>query len=175
MSVAVFQWNFISKNRRYSSQPRYSENQEFVICAIKLRVSTDTRLIELNEVIAYWILQKEWEARMGSQKKKNSIFLFSQGGCMFILLISVCPVLCTDINKRKVYRAIGEGNGSPLQYSCLENPMDRSLVGCSPWGHEESDKIEQLHFHFLLSWIGEGNGDSLQCSCLENPRDSRAW
>ena len=43
---------------------------------------------------------------------------------MFILLISVCPVLCTDINKRKVYRAIGEGNGSPLQYSCLENPMD---------------------------------------------------
>ena len=28
----------------------------------------------------------------------------------------------------------GEGNGTPLQYSCLENPMDRSLVGCSPWG-----------------------------------------
>ena len=29
----------------------------------------------------------------------------------------------------------GEGNGNPLQYSCLENPMDRwrSLVGYSPW------------------------------------------
>ena len=27
----------------------------------------------------------------------------------------------------------GEGNGTPLQYCCLENPMDwRSLVGCSP-------------------------------------------
>ena len=24
----------------------------------------------------------------------------------------------------------------------------RSLVGCSPWGHEESDSTEQLHFHF---------------------------
>ena len=24
----------------------------------------------------------------------------------------------------------------------------RSLVGCSPWGHEESDTTEQLHFHF---------------------------
>ena len=24
----------------------------------------------------------------------------------------------------------------------------RSLVGCSPWGHEESDMTEQLHFHF---------------------------
>ena len=29
-----------------------------------------------------------------------------------------------------------EGNGIPLQYSCLENPHgQRSLVGCSPWGH----------------------------------------
>ena len=24
----------------------------------------------------------------------------------------------------------------------------RSLVGCSPWGHEESDTTERLHFHF---------------------------
>ena len=51
----------------------------------------------------------------------------------------------------------------------------RSLVGCSPWGCEESDKTEQLHFHFSLSCIGEGNGNPLQCSCLENPRDGGAW
>ena len=51
----------------------------------------------------------------------------------------------------------------------------RSLVGCSPWGHEESDKTEWLHFHFSLSCIGEGNGIPLQCSCLENPRDGGAW
>ena len=90
---------------------------------------------------------------------------------------------------------IGEGNGNPPQYSCLENPRDggawwaavcgvtqsrtqlkrlssssssrewvekamaphsstlawkihgqRSLVGCSPWGHKESDTTERLHF-----------------------------
>jgi len=51
----------------------------------------------------------------------------------------------------------------------------RSLVGCSPWGHEESDTTERLHFHFSLSCIGEGNGNPLQCSCLENPRDGGAW
>ena len=51
----------------------------------------------------------------------------------------------------------------------------RSLVGCSPWGHEESDPTERLHFHFSLSCIGEGNGNPLQCSCLENPRDRAAW
>ena len=51
----------------------------------------------------------------------------------------------------------------------------RSLVGCSPWGREESDTTERLHFHFSLSCTGEGNGNPLQCSCLENPRDGGAW
>ena len=51
----------------------------------------------------------------------------------------------------------------------------RSLVGCSPWGHEESDMTEQLQFHFSLSFIGEGNGNPRQCSCLENPREGGAW
>ena len=51
----------------------------------------------------------------------------------------------------------------------------RSLVGCSPWGREESYTTARLHFHFSLSCIGEGNGNPLQCSCLENPRDGGAW
>ena len=51
----------------------------------------------------------------------------------------------------------------------------RNLVGCSPWGREESDMTKRLHFDFSLSCIGEGNGNPLQCSCLENPRDGGAW
>ena len=51
----------------------------------------------------------------------------------------------------------------------------RSLVGCSPWGREESNATERLHFHFSLSCTGEGNGSPLQCSCLGNPRDGGAW
>ena len=51
----------------------------------------------------------------------------------------------------------------------------RSLVGCSPWGREESDMIERLPFHFSLSCIREGNGNPLQYSCLENPRDRGTW
>ena len=51
----------------------------------------------------------------------------------------------------------------------------RSLVGCSPWGLEESDMTERLHFHFSLSCTAEGNGNPLQCSCLDNPRDRGAW
>ena len=38
----------------------------------------------------------------------------------------------------------GGGNGFPLQYSCLENPMDKNLVGYSPWGLRELDTTKQL-------------------------------
>ena len=51
----------------------------------------------------------------------------------------------------------------------------RSLVGCSPWGREELNMTEWLHFHSSLSSIGEGHGNPLQCYCLENPRDGGAW
>ena len=30
----------------------------------------------------------------------------------------------------------GEGNGNPLQYSCLGNPMDRGAQQAGPWSHE---------------------------------------
>ena len=40
-------------------------------------------------------------------------------------------------------RAIfGEGSGNPVQYSCLENPEQRSLVGRCLWGRTESDTTE---------------------------------
>ena len=51
----------------------------------------------------------------------------------------------------------------------------RSLVGCSPWGREESDATEQLHFHFLFSHIGEGNGNPLQCSWPAESQGRGAW
>ena len=45
-------------------------------------------------------------------------------------------------------RSPGEGNGNPLQNSCLGNPKDRrSLVGYSPWGCKELDMTEYIHTH----------------------------
>jgi len=40
----------------------------------------------------------------------------------------------------------GVENGNPLQYSCLENSMDREAwAGYSPSGHKESDTTEDAH------------------------------
>ena len=41
-------------------------------------------------------------------------------------------------------RSPGRGNGNPLQYSCLENPMDGG-AWVSPWGPKELDMTERLH------------------------------
>ena len=72
---------------------------------------------------------------------------------------------------------IGEGNGTPLQYSCLENPMDRGAwQAIVHWvaksGTQLSDFTFTFHFHELekemathssvLAWRipGEPDGQS---------------
>ena len=48
-------------------------------------------------------------------------------------------------------RSLGGGNGNPLQYSCLENPLDRGAWRAvySPWGRKELDTTERLTTHAL--------------------------
>ena len=84
------------------------------------------------------------------------------------------------LNFRACLQRVGEGHGTPLQYSCLENPMDggawwAAVHGVAKSWTRLSDFTFTFHFHFSLSCIGGGNGNPLQCSCLENPRDGGAW
>ena len=45
-------------------------------------------------------------------------------------------------------RSSGEGNGNPLQYSCLENPMDRGVWQTTVHGvHKEADMTECMCTH----------------------------
>ena len=91
---------------------------------------------------------------------------------MFVLLQLTSKIRYLGVS----FFSSGEGNGTPLQYSCLENPM-----GGGAWKaavHEVTKirtRLIDFTFHFSLSCIGEGNGNPLQCSCLENPRDGGTW
>ena len=60
---------------------------------------------------------------------------------------------------------VGEGNGNPLQYSCLENPVDREAwqvidPGVARLGHDLATKPPAPNYG-----SGEGNGNPLQYSC----------
>ena len=67
----------------------------------------------------------------------------------------------------------GEGNGPPLQYSCLENPMDRGAWSAAV--HEVTKRLSDFTFTSVGLYFGEGNGPPLQYSCRENPMDGGAW
>ena len=100
------------------------------------------------------------------------------------------------------HSCIGEGNGNPLQCSCLENPKDGGAWWAAVYGVAQSRT--QLKWLSSSSWPlgfpggsdgkasvcnagdpgsipglgsspGERNGSPLQYSCLENPMDGGAW
>ena len=96
----------------------------------------------------------------------------------------------------------GEGNGNPLRYSCLENPMNGGAwwlqsMGSLRVGHDWVTSLTLLRQEGLPWWLRgkeclpmqemqvqflggeesprEGNGNPLQYSCLENPMDEEVW
>ena len=64
----------------------------------------------------------------------------------------------------------GEGNGNPLQYFCVGNPIDRGTWYNSPWGHKWVDTTYWLNnneasLNFFYKWIVD-RWISLLCSSI---------
>ena len=55
----------------------------------------------------------------------------------------------------------------------------RSLVGCSPWGHKESDTTERLHFHFqcifYFSLLFSSSRSLVNISCIFSILFLKSW
>ena len=47
-----------------------------------------------------------------------------------------------------------EGNGNPLQCSCLQNPVDREAWQTTVHGGKESDTAEPLTLSHFTFWTG---------------------
>ena len=58
-------------------------------------------------------------------------------------MVKIPPISAGDVGSiTGLGRSPGGGHGNPLRYSCLANPLERSLKGHSPWGHKELDMPE---------------------------------
>ena len=94
------------------------------------------------------------------------------------------PYICISI----LY--CGEGNGSPLQYSCLENPMDREAWEAAAHGVAQSrtrlsDFTFTFHFHALekemathssvLAWRIPGTGEPDGLPSMGSHRIGHDW
>ena len=68
----------------------------------------------------------------------------------------------------------GEGHGNPLQYSCLENPMDRGAWRATvPGVTKELDKTERLiHTHTHTHTPYTKHGDKHTCIIYFSPHSS---
>ena len=77
-------------------------------------------------------------------------------------------------------QCLGEGNGTPLQHSCLENPMGggawkAAVHGVAKSQTSLSDFTFTFHFSLFTFMHWRRKWQPPQCSCLESPRDGGAW
>ena len=74
------------------------------------------------------------------------LFMNSYGACQVALVVKNLPVKVGDIRDRGsipgLGRSPGGGPGSPLQYSCLENPTDRG-----PWQAKSQTCLKHAHIN----------------------------
>ena len=87
---------------------------------------------------------------------ESSLVLLEEGVCydQYIFLansISLCPA-SFRIPRPNLPITPGEGNGTPLQYSCLENPMDGGAWWAAIYGVAQSwTQLSDFTFHLLFT------------------------
>ena len=98
-------------------------------------------------------LRKNSEIRQGGQKSKVGIYLnksmLSKGASLVVQRVKRLPAM----QETWVWSPgleDGEGNGNPLQYSCLETSMDRGAWWATVHGIKDSHLTEHLHFFCAL-------------------------
>ena len=137
-----------------------------------LKCKTYTTGLRRNGV-ALIVNQRVWNAVLGCNLRNDRmISVHFQGKSFNITVI------------------LGEGNGTPLQYSCLENPMDAGAWKATIHGVAEgqtwlSDFTFTFHFHALekemathssvLAWRIPGTGHPGGLPSVESHRIGHDW
>ena len=109
---------------------------------------------------------------------------------LFMCLLAICIFSLNIVYFKCLFRSFGEGNSIPLQYSCLENPMDGGAWKAAVQGVTEgrtrlSDFTFTFHFHALekemathstvLAWRIPGTGEPSGLPSMGSHRVGHDW
>ena len=92
-----------------------------------------------------WInaIKQSWKRQWVKRTEKGNGFFMAVGNTVASLMTSLVAHACRTGDRGSVPRSgrsSGEGNGNPLQYSCLDNPMDRGAWKATVhWGRKQLD------------------------------------
>ena len=115
--------------------------------------------VEKEKQTSRIVLQNSWNVWV-PWKKSRPLKGRYVGGFAGGTVVKSLPVNARDTRDTSSIpgsgRSTGVGNGNPLQCSCLENHMDRSLEGYSPWGCKESDMTEHVSAHAYTHRVRKG-------------------
>ena len=110
--------------------------------------------------------------------------------CRFLIVFSLFPPSCSFFLLSMCSTLFREGNGTPLQYSCLENPMDggawkAAVHGVAKSQTRLSDFTFTFHFHALekemathssvLAWRIPGMGEPGGLPSMGSHRVGHDW
>ena len=149
----------------------------------------------LPSLIATWLQQFQVSHPVTvAEERKEIISVF---GCLLWMSTPLpetsqqtLPHFSLTINCPYLHISLGEGNGTPLQYSCLENPMDREawwavVHGVTRSRTQLSDFTFTFHFHALqkemaahssvLAWRIPGMGEPGGLPSLRSHRVRHDW
>ena len=100
-----------------------------------------------------------WQAWISCKWLVTRSFIFSSARLHKVILTGVSSGMGMWVSLgahflvyRRLFRVLGEGNGNPLQYSCLENPMDGGAWRAAAHGVAKS-RTGQRDFTFTLGLV----------------------
>ena len=76
----------------------------------------------------------------GPRNRYSTLVFLPRESCRWRSLVGCSPQGHTELRRLSMLACIGEGNGNPLQCSCLENPRDRGAWWAAVYGVARSRK-----------------------------------
>ena len=107
----------------------------------------------------------------------TSVFVYSFGTSLVAQTVKCLYNVGDPGSIHGLGRSPGEGNGNPLQYSCLENHTDRGAWWATVHWVAELDTTERLHLHFV-SDLSDAPASSLLIAALfimPSCQEDRDW